>query len=69
MWNIRWRSGSRDGCIGILGGYLSIDWDEIKSNGTSKVFFESIVGCSTSHECGWLGHVELCLVLCLLAID
>ena len=47
------------GCIGILGGYLLIDWDEIKSNGTSKVFFQSIVGCSTSYECGWLGPIEL----------
>ena len=51
------------------GGYLSKDWDEIKSNGTSKVFFEWIVGCSTSSECGWLGPVELFSVLCMLAIN
>ena len=55
--------------IGISGGYRSIVWDEIKSNGTSNLFFESIVRCSTSHECGWLGLVELFLVLCLLAIN
>ena len=30
----------------------------MKSHGTSKEFFYSIVGCSTSRECCWLGLVE-----------
>ena len=57
------------GCVGISEGYHLIDWDEIKSNGTSKKFFESIVESFTSCKCGWLGHVELFSVLCLLAIN
>ena len=46
------------GCMGISGGYHSIDWDEIKSDGTSKSFFEAIVESFTSHKRGWLGPVE-----------
>ena len=56
-------------CVGISGGYCSVNWDEIQSNGTSKVFFESIVGCSTSCECGWLGPIELFSILFMLAIN
>ena len=57
------------GSVGFSGGYHPIDWDEIKLDGTSKGFFESIVESFSSHECGWLGPVELFSVLCMLAIN
>ena len=57
------------GCVGILGGYRPVNWDEIKSDGTSKVFFELVVKSFTSLECGWLGIIEVFLVLHLLAIN
>ena len=57
------------GGVGISGRYHSVDGDDIKSDGTSKIFFEELVESFTSHECGWLGHVEIFLVLCLLTIN
>ena len=40
------------GCVGIIGGYHLVNWDEIKSNGTSKGFFEAVTESFTSCECG-----------------
>ena len=57
------------GCVGISVGYNLVNWDEIKSDGTSKGLFEAVDEYFTSHECGWLGHVELFLVLGLLPIN
>ena len=57
------------GCVGILGGYHPIDWDEIKLDGTSEGLFESVAGYFTSHEYGWFGPIELFSVLWLLAIN
>ena len=57
------------GCIGISGGYHLVHWDEIKLDGNSKGFFEAVTEYFTSHKCGWLGHIEIFLVLCLLAIN
>ena len=57
------------GCVGISGGYRPINWDEIKSYGTSKGIFEAIAKSFTSCECGLLGPVELFSVLFLLAIN
>ena len=56
------------GCVGISEGYCLNVWDEIKSDGTLKGFFEKVYGSFTYCECGWLGPIELFLVLCLLAI-
>ena len=56
-------------CLEISGGYHPVNWDEIKLDGTSKGFFEEVVESFTYHECGWLGPVELFLVLRLLAIN
>ena len=60
---------SRVDCVGILGGYHLVNWDEIKSDGTSKGFLEVVVESFTSHKCGWLGLVEFFLVLHVLVIN
>ena len=57
------------GCIGISGGYGSVKWDEIKSNCASKGFFEVVDESFTSHECGWLGPIEIFSILHLLSIN
>ena len=61
--------GSRVGCVGFSGGYRSVNWDEIKSYDNSKDFFEAVAKSFISHECGWLGIVELFSILHMLAIN
>ena len=56
------------GCVGISKGYHPVNWDEIKSNGNSKGFLEEEAESFTSRECGWLGPIEIFLVLHMLAI-
>ena len=46
-------------CVGILGGYPSKGWDEIKLDGTSKYFFKEVAKSFTSQESGWLGHAKV----------
>ena len=57
------------GCVGISGGYHLVNLDEIKLDGTLKVFFEEVAEYFNSYECGWLGLVEIFSILRLLAIN
>ena len=42
------------GCVGISGGYIPINWDAMKSEGTSKDFVGVAAEFLTSRVGGWV---------------